>query len=433
MWASIAAEAMRNADGQIERIIGMSRNIDQERQAEAALEEALHRAEAANRAKSEFLANMSHEIRTPLNGVLGVAGALAKTGLSAEQQEMVGLIEGSAQVLGRLLADILDLARIESGRLTLKIEDFQLSDLVRGAAALFEPDAKAKGLTLSCDFDAACDQPLRGDPTRLRQILSNLISNAVKFTDSGEVAVTTRLETGEAGAVVATLSVSDTGIGFDDAMAQRLFNRFEQADGSSTRRAQGAGLGLAISRSLAEAMDGTLTARSAPGEGSIFTLTLPLQAARARRAPKAAVAEAGCETGARVLLAEDHPTNRKVVELILNSVGVDLTCVENGQEAVEAALANSYDLILMDMQMPVMDGLTATRLIREREAAQGLEPMPILCLTANALPDHIEASKAAGADAHLTKPIAAAALIAAVREAVGRRKAPAAKPSRKRA
>jgi CheY-like chemotaxis protein len=180
-------------------------------------------------------------------------------------------------------------------------------------------------------------------------------------------------------------------------------------------------------------MDGTLTARSTPGEGSIFTLTLPLQAARARRAPKAAVAEAGCETGARVLLAEDHPTNRKVVELILNSVGVDLTCVENGQEAVEAALANSYDLFLMDMPMPVMDGLTATRLIREREAAQGLEPMPILCLTANALPDHIEASRAAGADAHLTKPIAAAALIAAVREAVGRRKAPAAKPSRKRA
>src|SRR5204863_4015001 len=155
-----------------------------------------------------------------------------------------------------------------------------------------------------------------------------------------EVAVTTRLESGEGGAVVVTLTVSDTGIGFDDAMAQRLFNRFEQADGSSTRKAQGAGLGLAISRSLAEAMDGTLSARSAPGEGSVFTLILPLPAARTPRAPKAPVAAPGCEAGARVLLAEDHPTNRKVVELILNSVGVDLTCVENGREAVEAAAAN---------------------------------------------------------------------------------------------
>ncbi|MDB5451708.1 MAG: hybrid sensor histidine kinase/response regulator, partial [Caulobacteraceae bacterium] len=357
-WAAVAAEAVRDEEGRIERVIGMTRNIDQERQAEAALEEALHSAEAANRAKSEFLANMSHEIRTPLNGVLGVAGALAKTGLTPDQQDMVGLIEGSAQTLGRLLADILDLARIESGRLILKHEDFNLGEIIHATSGLFEPDARAKGLTLRCDVGVGADQPVRGDGARVRQIVSNLISNAVKFTDAGEVVVAARAQSGAEGVLAITLSVTDTGVGFDDALAARLFNRFEQADGSSTRRAQGAGLGLAISRSLAEAMGGSLIARSTPGEGSIFTLQLRLRPARAKRAPKAAVAETGCEVGARVLLAEDHPTNRKVVELILGSVGVDLTVVENGQEAVDAAAATPFDLILMDMQMPVMDGLT---------------------------------------------------------------------------
>jgi PAS domain S-box-containing protein len=430
IWAAVAADTVRDQAGGIERIIGMLRNIDQEKQAEAALEEALHRAEAANRAKSEFLANMSHEIRTPLNGVLGVAGALAGTHLSEDQKGMVGLIETSAQTLGSLLTDILDLARIESGRLVLKDEHFHLAEMVRTTTALFEPDAHAKGLTVTVDLDEDADRLVCGDATRVRQVISNLISNAVKFTQTGGVTVSTQTRVVGADRMGVSLTVRDTGIGFDADTAARLFNRFEQADGSLTRKVQGAGLGLAISRSLAEAMGGSLAAASTPGEGSSFTFTMELGLSDdIFDEPKADPVMAGAEAGARVLLAEDHPTNRKVVELILNSVGVELTCVENGAEAVTASADGEFDLILMDMQMPVMDGLTATRLIREREAAQGAPAIPILCLTANAMPEHIEASKAAGADSHLTKPISAAALIEAVREAAGREPQP---PARRR-
>jgi CheY-like chemotaxis protein/nitrogen-specific signal transduction histidine kinase len=394
------------------------RNVDAIKRAQINLQRARDAAEAANRAKSEFLANMSHEIRTPLNGVMGVASALSRTELTEGQREMVGLIASSAETLEALLSDVLDLARIESGRLELKAEPFDLTQAVRDVASLFEPSAKAKRLALSVEMAPAAVGLFVGDVARLRQVLSNLVSNAVKFTAAGSVRIRARARPCAGGAAV-KITVADTGIGFDATTAERLFERFEQADGSITRRYGGTGLGLAISRSLVEAMGGRLSAAGRPGRGATFTIELKLPCAGA---PAAAATQDPAHAEAdlrqvRVLLAEDHPTNRRVIELILGAAGVDLTCVENGAEALVAWRGGGFDLVLMDMQMPVMDGLTATRAIRDEERRHGLPRTPIHALTANAMAEHAKASAAAGVDGHLTKPISAEALLRAVAEA----------------
>ncbi|MDR3512342.1 MAG: ATP-binding protein [Caulobacteraceae bacterium] len=426
IWVAAAAEAVRGPDGQVERIVGVLKNIDREKRSEQAMAKALQAAEAANRAKSEFLANMSHEIRTPLNGVMGIASALGRTDLAPVQREMVELIGASAHTLEALLSDVLDLARIESGRLALRDEPFDLGDSLRLVAGLFEARAKDKGLAFRTTISPAARTMVRGDVVRLRQIVSNLLSNAVKFTQEGRVSLQVEAERAD-GRLRVGLSVIDTGMGFDAEVGRRLFQRFEQADGSITRRFGGAGLGLAISRSLADAMGGALTASATPGKGAIFTLKLELACAEeqapAEPEPPDAVAETPAQGGAappppmRVLLAEDHPTNRKVVSLILQAIGADLVCVENGALAVEAASRESFDLILMDMQMPVLDGLDAIVAIRAQEQREGRERTPILTLTANAMAENADASAAAGADGRLTKPIAAERLIAAVRGA----------------
>jgi PAS domain S-box-containing protein len=417
-WTSAAARAFKNENGRIERIVGVMRDVDRQKQDELELVKAKEAAEAANRAKSEFLANMSHEIRTPLNGVMGVAGALARTELAPRQAEMVSLIETSAQTLEALLSDILDLARIEAGRLELRPESFDLGASVAACAALFQPSAEAKGLDFQTIIHPEAEGIYLGDAARVRQILSNLLGNAVKFTGAGQV----RLEvTGEAGESRSRLTfhVADTGIGFDEDTRQRLFGRFEQADGSITRRFGGTGLGLAISRSLAEAMGGRLTAESRPEGGSVFTLTLelPRESGVAEAWPRDdAAGGVALLDGMRVLLAEDHPTNRRVVELILGAAGVQLTCVEDGAQAVAAWAAGAFDLVLMDMQMPVMDGLTAIGEIRRLEQVGGRGRTPIYTLTANAMPEHGLASANAGADGHVTKPVTAERLLLAVDE-----------------
>jgi PAS domain S-box-containing protein len=417
IWIQSATEIIRGEDGQPERTVGVLRNIDKQKRSEMALAKARDEAEAANRAKSEFLANMSHEIRTPLNGVMGVASALSRTALDGNQREMVGLIESSARTLESLLSDVLDLARVESGRLVLASEPFDLQRCLTDVGALFHPSAEAKNLDLIIEAAPDIEGVFLGDAPRIRQILSNLVANAVKFTPSGEVRLgASALRTPDG--IEAKIWVADTGIGFDEETKARLFGRFEQADGSITRRFGGTGLGLAISRSLAERMGGVLEARAIPGKGATFTLCLPL-ARSAADAPEAIsdAAEPPPEEDAstlKVLLAEDHPTNRRVVQLILEAAGVDLTCVENGALAVDAWDHGDFDLVLMDMQMPVMDGLTAIREIRQREARGGRARTEIYALTANAMPEHAEASKAAGADGHLTKPITADALFRTV-------------------
>jgi len=406
------------------QLLWIAEDITELRQSAEALKRAAAEAEAANRAKSEFLANMSHEIRTPLNGVMGVAGALAKTPLSAPQQEMVSLIETSAQTLETLLSDILDLARIEAGKMELKPELFDLAASVNACTALFDAAAQAKGLDLEVAIAPAALGGYVGDAARIRQILANLLGNAVKFTQAGRVRLSVQARRDETSSEL-RFEVSDTGIGFDAETKARLFSRFEQADGSITRRFGGSGLGLAISRSLAEAMGGRLEADAEPGRGATFVLTVELPrgvgAFDLWCEPAAAEPEPDPLVGMRVLLAEDHPTNRRVVELILGAAGVDLTCVENGAEAVEAFRTDVFDLILMDMQMPVMDGLTAIAEIRKLERQAALRATPTFVLTANAMPEHVSASIEAGADGHLSKPIVADALLERVAEVAGAR------------
>jgi PAS domain S-box-containing protein len=384
-----------------------------------ALAKARDAAEAANRAKSEFLANMSHEIRTPLNGVLGVAGALRRSQLSDRQIEMVRVIEDSAESLQVLLADILDLARVEAGRLEISPRPFDMREMVSNVAELFKPKAEEKGLSLGVHLDLEPDAHFVGDAIRIKQILGNLLSNAVKFTASGSISLDVSLGPLEGGHRQARFEVRDTGIGFDHTVRDRLFSRFAQADGSITRKFGGSGLGLAISRALAGLMGGDISAQSELGHGATFVLELPLAVAETRR-PKAAAAESrGIEPnpqGAplRILAAEDHEVNRKVLQLMFENMAVDLTLVGNGREAVERFDADRFDLILMDMQMPEVDGLQAVAAIRAREGAAGLERTPIIMLTANALPEHEAAGRAAGADAFLSKPVSVQKLMTTV-------------------
>jgi signal transduction histidine kinase/ActR/RegA family two-component response regulator len=365
----------------------------------------------ANQAKSSFLATMSHELRTPLNGVIALSHLLAERQTSAEEKEMAALIISSGRLLEQVLTDILDFSKIEAGQLVLDEAPFDLGVCLRRVAELHRATAEAKGLSLTWRVDDGATGMVMGDELRITQVLSNFLSNAVKFTEQGSVS----LEASRQGEGV-LFAVRDSGIGFPAEAGERLFQRFEQADASITRRFGGTGLGLAICASLAELMGGRVWAESEPGSGSTFYAQInlpPTQADSGTRREEAA--EAGALLRAcRVLLAEDHPVNQRVVSLILEPLGVDLVIVGDGAEAIQAEASGHFDVILMDLHMPRVDGLTAIRTIRAAEAARSAPPTPIVALTADALAEHVAATRAAGADFHLAKPIRPDALVAIV-------------------
>jgi PAS domain S-box-containing protein len=395
-------------------LITLSADVTAQRTAAASLRAALEAAEQASLAKSTFLANMSHEIRTPLNGIVAGADILARSELTPRARELVDIIQTSGKSLERLLSEVLDLVRIEAGQVTIETGVFHLGDLTRSVAALCALHAGEKGVALETRIAPGADLAVTGDGARVRQVLTNLVSNAVKFTDQGQVTV--EVDLGANGRT--RVSVSDTGVGFDPAEKARIFGRFQQADASFTRRFGGTGLGLTISRELVELMGGTLSCDSRPGVGSTFWFELPLAAVDAPAETVAADDEPAAppEGVPRILVADDHPTNRKIVELMLAEVA-EIFTAENGQEAVDTFKVAQPNLILMDMQMPVMDGLDAVREIRRLEAAAGQARIPIVMLTANARPEHVRASQDAGADLHLEKPITSATLLAAIQRA----------------
>ncbi|HVI33540.1 ATP-binding protein [Phenylobacterium sp.] len=384
------------------------------RQARARAEAGELAAEAANAAKSTFLATMSHEIRTPLNGVLGMAQAMSADRLTAIQRERLSVIQQSGEALLAILNDVLDLSKIEAGKLELETIEFDLGEVVRGAHSAFTALANKKGLSFAVDIDAARGRYL-GDPTRLRQILYNLISNALKFTEHGEVRVTA-----ERRGDLLEVAVADTGVGISKEGLARLFDKFDQLDSSTTRKFGGTGLGLAICHELAHLMGGEMAVESELGKGSRFILRVPLErVGEARTATEYAPPPPNqrAALALRVLAAEDNTVNQLVLKTLLHQLGVEPVVVESGQAALAAWEGAHWDVILMDIQMPDMDGVTATARIREREKATGRARTPIVALTANAMSHQVEQYLAAGMDGHVAKPIEAMALFQALVDA----------------
>ena len=388
---------------------------------------AKEKAEDAARLKSEFLANMSHEIRTPLNGVIGMISLVLDACTDAAQREQLQVAQHAAESLVNILNDILDISKIEAGKMTLENIDFELEAVLRDALRVLDIAILDKGLALKVSLAAECPRTVTGDPIRLRQIILNLAGNAIKFTHEGRIGVTVR--PGEARSVL-RFEVSDTGIGIPASKLTSIFEAFTQADGSHTRRFGGTGLGLTITRRLVDLTGGRLWATSEDGRGSSFFVDLPLagSAAESMASPAAVSAEPAPKVprlpALRVLVAEDNLINQKVVKAMLSRQGCTVTLAVNGSDAVRQFQEGNHDLILMDLQMPEMDGLEATRLIRQEEASPGRggggARIPIVALTANASRQEHEQCLAGGMDLVVTKPINVQTLLEAIGSVIGR-------------
>jgi len=390
-------------------------------------EQAADKARAADRAKTDFLASMSHELRTPLNGILGMTHLLAMEDLTAEQQNKVDTIQESGDALLILLNDILDLSKVEAGELEVEIREFRLQDLVASIEALWEPQAQSKQLGWRCDVDLSVAPVLIGDDAKLRQIVFNLVSNALKFTDDGEIGLRVTQSESPDGRVMNRFEVSDTGPGIPHEHQSRLFDKFTQADSTISRRYGGTGLGLAICKSLIELMGGEIGYDTAPREGTTFWITLACEPGTdsALPAPDAPDAPDAPETPAKavpdqpltILVAEDNSVNQQIIRLMLEKAGHRCDMAENGAQAVEAVRRQDYDLVLMDIQMPEMDGIAATSAIRSLGGKRA--KTPIVALTANAMKGDRALYLSAGMNDYVAKPIDPAALGAALSRQTG--------------